>query len=199
VGTFGDMACFSFYPGKNLGAYGDGGAIVTNHDQFAQNCRMLANHGSIEKYNHEFEGYNSRLDGIQAAVLSVKLRYLDVWNEKRRNVAQWYAAALQGMPQVVLPEQREDATSVYHLYVIRCQQRDQLADYLKQQGVQTGIHYPTNLPFLKAYKYLKHQSQDFPVTYRYQSEILSLPMYPEMSEDMVKYVAAAINNFYRAK
>ena len=195
IGTFGDIATFSFYPGKNLGAYGDGGAIVTNNDKLADLCKMYANHGRIDKYNHEFEGINSRLDGLQAAVLNVKLKYIDNWNEQRREVASWYKKYLSSTENIILPIELENTLPVYHLFVIRTKKRNELQQYLKENGISTGVHYPIGLPFLNAYKYLNHKPEDFPVTYQYQNEILSLPIYPEMTEEMVKYVSEKINFF----
>ena len=196
IGTFGDIATFSFYPGKNLGAYGDGGAIVTNDDDLAKFCNMYANHGRIEKYNHEFEGINSRLDGLQAAILNVKLKYLDEWNDNRRRVAEQYRKYLTNIQQVILPKELDNSIPVYHLFVIRTEKRDELQEYLRTQNISTGIHYPIGLPYLKAYSYLKHKSEDFPVTYKYQSELLSLPIFPEMTEEMVKYIADKIRDFF---
>ena len=197
VGSFGDIACFSFYPGKNMGAYGDAGCIVTNNEELSIKCRMLANHGRIEKYNHEFEGYNSRLDGLQAAILSVKLKYLDEWNEKRRKVADLYNKLLVEIREVITPKELENVQPVYHLYVIRTQERDKLQNYLHENGIKTGIHYLIGLPFLKAYKYLNHKPEDFPVTYKYQNEALSLPIYPEITEDMICYVSDKIKILFK--
>lgn len=194
VGTFGDAASFSFYPGKNLGAYGDAGAIVTNNSELATKCRMLADHGRIGKYNHEFEGYNSRLDGLQAAILSAKLKYIDEWNEKRRAVAHKYNGLLKSA-LVVIPSEVPDTKSVYHLYIIRTEQRDKLRQYLEAQGISTGIHYPVGLPFLTAYQYLQHKPEDFPVTYKYQNEVLSLPVFPELDGESIRYICTCINNF----
>jgi dTDP-4-amino-4,6-dideoxygalactose transaminase len=197
IGTIGDIATFSFYPGKNLGAYGDGGAIVTNNDNLARLCKMYANHGRIDKYNHEFEGINSRLDGLQAAVLNVKLKYIDTWNEQRRNVASLYRKNLSGIENILLPTELGNTLPVYHLFVIRTKKRDELQQYLKESGISTGVHYPIGLPFLNAYKYLNHKPEDFPITYQYQYEILSLPIFPEMTEAMVEYVSQKIKNFFR--
>lgn len=199
IGTLGDIATFSFYPGKNLGAYGDGGAITTNDDELAKFCEMYANHGRIEKYNHEFEGVNSRLDGLQAAVLNVKLKYINEWNEQRRKVASFYRKYLSDIHDIILPLELENTTPVYHLFVIRTTKRDNLQRYLKDNGISTGVHYPIGLPFLNAYKYLEHKLEDFPVTYKYQNEILSLPIYPEMTEEMVIYIAENIISFFGAK
>lgn len=197
IGLFGDISCFSFYPGKNLGAYGDGGAIVVNDGQLSKRCRMLANHGRLEKYNHEFEGFNSRLDGIQAAILSVKLKRLDEWNTKRRATAGVYRAELSPSGPVLLPPEYPGGRHVYHLFVIRSKKRDDLRTYLKENDIETGIHYPIGLPFLKAYEYLRHEPKDFPVTYQYQHEVLSLPVYPEMTIEDVHYVAQTIKTFHK--
>ena len=196
IGTLGDAACFSFYPGKNLGAYGDAGAIVTNDDQLAVKLRMWANHGRIEKYNHEFEGYNSRLDGIQAAILSVKLPHLNDWVENRRRVASQYLSGLNGAGDLILPVEKKGYKPVYHLFVIKTVLRDQLKAYLAENDIATGIHYPIGLPFLKAYAYLNHKSDDFPVTYQNQTRLLSLPIYPEMTDSQVSYVIAHVKNFF---
>lgn len=194
VGTLGDVASFSFYPGKNLGAYGDAGAIVTNNSELATKCRMLADHGRIDKYNHEFEGYNSRLDGLQAAILSVKLKYIDEWNEKRRAVAHNYNELLKNA-LIAIPSEMPDTKSVYHLYVIRTKQRYELREYLKSQGISTGIHYPVGLPFLTVYQYLQHKPEDFPVIHKYQNEVLSLPIFPELDDESIRYICTCINNF----
>ncbi len=195
VGTLGDASCFSFYPGKNLGAYGDAGAMLTNNDALARKMRMWANHGRIEKYNHEFEAYNSRLDGLQAAILSVKLKHLQDWNEKRKKVAQKYISNLAGIDGIILPTESNDFDSVYHLFVIRTELRDKLQSFLKEKGVRTGIHYPIGLPFLKAYRYLNHSKKDFPVTAKNQSRILSLPIYAEINSDQIEYVTSQIKYF----
>ena len=191
VGTIGDIACFSFYPGKNLGAYGDGGAILTNNEELAKKCRMLSNHGRIEKYNHEFEGYNSRLDGLQAAILSVKLKYLNEWIEKRRKIAYLYNKLLKNT-NVVTPKELPETRCVYHLYVVRTKKRTELQKFLKEKGIFTGIHYPIGLPYLKAYNYLNHTPENFPITYKYQNTVLSLPMYPELSTHHIDYIIKTI-------
>ena len=198
VGSIGDIATFSFYPGKNLGAYGDGGAIVTNDDDLAKKCKMIANHGRIEKYNHEFEGRNSRLDGLQAAVLSVKLNHISKWNQDRRRVAELYRNGLSGIKEVILPKQFNETESVYHLFVIQVENREKLVPYLKEKGISTGIHYPIGLPFLKAYAYMNHTKEDFPITFKNQSRLLSLPIYPEMTEEMIYYVINSIKGFYKS-
>lgn len=196
IGTIGDAACFSFYPGKNLGAYGDGGAIVTNDDELAIKARMLANHGRIDKYNHEIEGVNSRLDGLQAAILGVKLRYLPEWNEKRRKNASLYNEILQGTG-VTIPVEMDNVKAVYHLYVIRVKSelRAKLQAHLKAQGIATGIHYPIALPRLTAYAYLNPRSQDFPEAVKASNEILSLPMFPELEKEQIEYIVENISAY----
>jgi len=197
IGSLGDVACFSFYPGKNLGAYGDGGAIVTNNDDLAQKARMISNHGRIGKYDHEFEGVNSRLDGMQAAILEVKLRYLDQWNESRRRTAGLYSKNLGGT-SLIPPREKDGAGSVYHLYVVRAdaERRAPLQEFLKAKGVSTGIHYPVALPYLKAYAYVNPGPDDFPAAKRASGEVLSLPIYPELDESQVTYVAKAVKEFF---
>jgi len=192
VGTFGDAGTFSFYPGKNLGAYGDAGAVITNDDALAEKIRRFANHGSLHKHDHEFEGMNSRLDGIQAAVLSVKLNYIDEWNKKRYRNAELYTNLLDEIEGLSTPKIRPGVSHIFHVYAVRTQGRDRLAAYLKEQGIETGVHYPVALPFLPAYHYLGHQKQEFPVASEYQDIILSLPMYPELTETMIEYVARQI-------
>ena len=192
IGTIGDMACFSFFPGKNLGAYGDAGAVVTNNDNLARKARMIANHGRIEKYNHEFEGTNSRLDGLQAAILDVKLKHLDKWIERRRAIAKMYDAALKDI--VITPSVLPDVKHVYHLYVIRIKNRDRVKELLAEKGIATGIHYPIPLPFLKAYNYLGYKPADFPVAYSMKDEILSLPIHGDMTDEQVEYVIANLKN-----
>ena len=196
VGTIGRVGCFSFYPGKNLGAYGDGGAIVTNDKKTALMCRLLTNHGRIDKYNHIMEGYNSRLDGLQAAILSVKLPHVAQWNRKRREIAGIYNSLLRKIPEVITPKEMPKTRSAFHLYVIRCKKRDELKKYLKSCGIETGIHYPTGLPFLKAYSRYKFKPANYPVTFKLQSEILSLPIFPELTKKQIHYVANAVKRFY---
>jgi len=196
VGTFGIAGTFSFYPGKNLGAYGDGGAIITNDDHLAAFMRSFANHGSLRKHEHDIEGINSRLDGLQAAILNAKLKYIDKWNGARLRNGLAYNRILSEIPQIQIPKIRKKASHIFHLYVIKTKKRDELADHLKKDGVETGIHYPTALPFLEAYKYLNHVPTDFPVAYQNQREILSLPMYPELSEEQIHYVKESIQTFF---
>ena len=158
---------------------------------------MWSNHGRSEKYNHEFEGYNSRLDGVQAAILSAKLKHLGEWTEKRRAVAVKYSKGLSGIGDLILPNTENNIRSVYHLYVVKSARRDQLQSYLKEKDISTGIHYPIGLPFLKAYQYLNHDEKDFPVTAVNQHRVLSLPMFAELTDDQVDYVIDQIINFYK--
>ena len=197
VGTFGIAGTFSFYPGKNLGAYGDAGAVITNDDEMARKIRMFANHGSLKKHEHEIEGVNSRMDGLQAAILGVKLPHILDWNSQRLSNAKRYNNLLSGVGDLTLPKIRDNSTHIFHLYVVRSQRRDELQQYLKEHGVSTGIHYPTALPFLRAYSHLEHMPDDFPVAHRCQGEILSLPMYPELSDESAAYVAATIRAFFK--
>lgn len=194
VGTFGRAATFSFYPGKNLGAMGDAGCLVTNDDKLAEWSALYARHGG--KGDHQIEGINSRLDGLQAAILSVKLPHLRKWTEERRRVAALYDRALAGITQVETPRIAEGRSHVYHLYVIRCDRRDQLKKHLAEHGIPTVLNYPKALPFYPAYAYLGHKTEDFPDAYSNQSRILSLPIYPEMTAEQVATVASAIREFY---
>jgi dTDP-4-amino-4,6-dideoxygalactose transaminase len=192
VGTLGRIACFSFYPGKNLGAYGDAGAIATNDEDLAAKVRMLANHGRLKKYEHELEGYNSRLDTLQAAILLVKLRHLGEWTAQRQHVAAQYAKLLSGAPNITTPTVHPDATHVYHLYVVRVQQRERVQQALKAAGIATGIHYPIPLHLQPAYQYLGLHPGSYPVAERFAGEILSLPIYPELTADQVAFVSESL-------
>jgi dTDP-4-amino-4,6-dideoxygalactose transaminase len=196
ISQLADITCFSFYPGKNLGAYGDAGALVTDNEAWAVKARMFANHGRTKKYDHDFEGVNSRLDGLQAAILSVKLRHLDAWTESRRTVAYWYNAALAGL-DLLTPNEIEDVKAVYHLYVVRVPNgaRENLREFLKTGGISTGVHYPIALPYLNAYRRLNHTEADFPEAFKASNEYLSLPMFPELAEDQVAQAAARIRAF----
>lgn len=195
VGSIGDIAAFSFYPGKNLGAYGDGGAITTNCEQLANRCRKIANHGRIGKYDHEFEGRNSRLDGMQAAILSVKLSHLDEWTNQRIRVAELYSQELSGVSGVKLPIRREWALQVYHLFVIRTAFREDLQEYLRSNGIATGIHYPIALPKLPAYTSL-NQAGSTPTACAIDSQLLSLPIGEHVSLEDAKAVSDAIKTFF---
>jgi len=196
VGLFGIAGTFSFFPGKNLGAYGDAGAIITDDFSLAESCRMFANHGARQKHEHEMEGINSRLDGIQAAILSIKLKYIHQWTEQRRAVAAWYDQGLAGISQVKPLGRRKQGKHVFHLYVVKAEDRDGLRQFLMDQGVQCGIHYPAPLPLLRAYDHLGLTAGQFPKAVNMHHQILSLPVYPEMTEDMVNDVVAAIQVFY---
>lgn len=194
VGTFGQAATFSFYPGKNLGAMGDAGCLVTNDDRLAAWSALFARHGG--KNDHVMEGINSRLDGLQAAILSAKLPHLASWTAGRRRVAATYDRLLQGVGDVVTPKVAAGREHVYHLYVIRTAHRDALRKWLGEAGVSTVINYPKALPFYPAYAYLGHVASDFPVAHAHQSQILSLPIFPEMTVDQIDYVAKTIRSYF---
>lgn len=195
TGTFGLAGTFSFYPGKNLGAYGDAGGIVTNDHELADKCRMIANHGRIEKYNHEFEGRNSRLDGLQAAILSIKLKYLDKWIKRRKEIADYYLNHIRPNDELILPYKAGWAEHVWHLFVVRAKRRDLLKEYLQRKGIQCGIHYPISLPRLKAYRYCR-QYDDKMIANIFDREVLSLPIGEHLSDSEVRQIAAAVNSFY---
>lgn len=193
AGTYGHASSFSFYPGKNLGAYGDAGAISTNDDNIASKCRMIANHGQLKKHEHLMEGRNSRLDGIHAAVLSVKLKYLNHWNDSRVKIAEMYSKLLKS--NIQLPVVNQNAKHVYHLFVIRTDKRDELKKYLEEKGIETAIHYPTPLPLLKAYSHLKLKESNFPIACMQSKYILSIPMFPELSDEQINFISSSINEF----
>jgi dTDP-4-amino-4,6-dideoxygalactose transaminase len=196
IAQLADITCYSFYPGKNLGAYGDAGALVTDNAEWATAARMLANHGRTKKYDHDFEGVNSRLDGLQAAVLNVKLRHIEEWTERRRRNAYLYNEALAGT-KLVMPRELDEVRAVYHLYVVRVAngKREALQEHLQNNGVSTGIHYPIALPFLNAYRYLGHTERDFPEAFRASAEVLSLPMFPELNAEQIEQIADAARSF----
>lgn len=194
AGTFGHCASFSFYPGKNLGAYGDAGAMATNDDHIATIARAIANHGQQGKHNHIMEGRNSRMDGIQAAILDVKLPYLESWTNKRIQNAALYDKYLG--EKIIKPKVNENGKHVYHLYVIRHSRRDALAQYLKEQGIETAVHYPIPLPLMPCYMlHTKEADKNYPVATKAANEILSLPMYAELTEEQIKHVSEKINEF----
>ncbi|MEA3296798.1 MAG: DegT/DnrJ/EryC1/StrS family aminotransferase [candidate division Zixibacteria bacterium] len=195
VGSIGRMAAFSFYPGKNLGAYGEAGAITTNEPKLNRMVRMLRDHGSERKYYHDFLGYNARLDGIQAAVLNVKLRYLDRWNTERNRVARLYNQLLSGLP-VKLPQIDERMEQVFHVYVIETERRDELQGYLADHNIPTLIHYPLPIHLQKAFDHLGYRQGSFPIAEKLSNEILSLPIYPEMTDEQVTFVAERIRAFF---
>lgn len=193
VGSIGDVACFSFYPGKNLGAYGDAGMITTNNKGIAEKIKLLRNHGRItKKYEHDVEGYSSRLDNLQAAILRVKLRHLNKWNESRRKNAKKYNEILSNIDGIITPYEADYAKHVYHLYVIRTENREKLRKVLKSKGITSGIHYPIPLHLQPAYKYLGHKEGDFPVTEKASKEILSLPMFAELKEKQIIKIVESI-------
>lgn len=194
VGTFGNVATFSFYPGKNLGAYGDAGCVVTNDNRLADWMATFARHGG--KGNHVMEGINSRMDGLQAAILNAKLPHLPAWTAARRRVAACYNELLEDVGDVITPTVESDRDHVYHLYVIRTENRDGLMEHLSQSGISTVLNYPKALPFYPAYAHLGHVPTDFPVAYFNQSRILSLPIYPEMPEEAITGVADTISDFW---
>jgi len=196
VGSIGDEACFSFYPGKNLGAYGDAGMVVTNNEEIAEKVKLLRNHGRItKKYEHEIEGYSSRLDNLQAAILRVKLKYLNKWNESRRRNAKKYNELLKNIGGIITPHEADYAKHVYHLYVIATENRDKLREELKSEGIATGIHYPIPLHLQPAYNYLGFKRGDFPITDECSQKILSLPMFAELNDEQIENIVEIIKNF----
>lgn len=195
AGSFGDVAAFSFYPGKNLGAYGDGGMVTTNNRMVAEKIKILRNYGQKEKYQHQLIGWNSRLDNIQAAILRVKLKRLKEWNYKRLMGAKLYTKYLQSV-SVITPKIFPDYKHVFHLYVIRASRRNELAKYLSSKGISTLIHYPIPLHLQPAFRDLGYKKGDFPVTEKLADEILSLPMFPELAEDEIRYICQQIAHFY---
>ncbi len=208
IGGLSDAASFSFYPGKNLGAYGEGGALVTNSDEIAVKAKMIRDHGTLQKYNHEIFGHNYRMEGIQGAVLGVKLKYLEQWTNSRRKVAEKYRLLLSDLEQIKLPVEMSYANHVYHLFVVEVldennnantKLRDELADYLKNSGVAVGLHYPIPLHLQKCFDYLGYKRGDFPVTEKLADSCLSLPMYPELSDKQIEFVASQIKSFFGKK
>ena len=196
AGSFGILAAFSFYPGKNLGAYGDGGMVTTSSKAVAQKVKMLRNYGQKEKYKHLLLGGNSRLDNLQAAILLVKLKKLKDWNAKRLKNAKLYNRLLQGLP-IITPKIFPNYNHVFHLYVIRVDERDKLSKFLLSCGIPTQIHYPIPIHLQPAYKKLGYKKGDFPVAEKLAREILSLPMYPELTSNEIRYISQKIKSFYR--
>jgi dTDP-4-amino-4,6-dideoxygalactose transaminase len=194
VGTLGDAACFSFYPSKNLGAYGDAGALVTNDAALAQRARMLRNHGRTEKYTHDLVGYGYRIDALQAAILGSKLTHLEAWNARRREIADQYTELLTSA-DVVTPYVPSHIKPVYHIYAIRARERDRLREHLKARGIETGIHYPIPLHLQPVYRDLGYHAGDFPNAETAAKQVLSLPIYPEMTDVQVHEVADAVRDF----
>lgn len=197
VGTFGIAAAFSFFPSKNLGAYGDGGAIVTNSEELYETVRKISNHGQLKiKHEHSLIGRNSRLDSLQASILSAKLVYLDEWNLNRHKIAEFYKARLSVNKEIILPETLLNTNHVYHLFVIRCKRRDQMIKLLEKKNISWGIHYPKPLPFLDAYKYKKHVPAEFPAACQITNEIISLPIYPELTDLQLNMICDQIIENY---
>lgn len=196
AGTIGDLGVFSFYPTKNIGAYGDAGCLITNDDELALKVRRLANHGGLSKDEHLFEGTNSRLDTLQAAILTVKLKHLPAWTDLRIKHAQLYINNLSGVTDLALPKIRNGVKHTFHQFVVKVKRRSELQSYLKSKEVQTLIHYPKAIPFEPAYNYLNHIELDFPVSAQLQNEVLSLPVHPELSADQILYVCDMIKSFY---
>ena len=196
VGTFGDIATFSFYPGKNLGAYGDGGAVLTDDDNLAEKIRRIANHGALGKHDHEIGGVNSRLDGIQASVLLVKLKYIDEWNRRRSEIGKHYTDVLTSVGDLVTPKIHPMAKHIFHVYTVRTEKRNSLKEHLSKKGISTGIHYPVALPFLPPFENLAYTGKQLPIASDYQDKILSLPMYPELTTAQIQSVTSAVDSFY---
>jgi dTDP-4-amino-4,6-dideoxygalactose transaminase len=192
VGSLGDLGCFSFYPGKNLGAFGEAGAIVTDNFELQERIRVLRDHGQVRKYHHSLVGWNCRMDGIQAAVLSVKLRYLDRWNSLRRAHARRYDGALAGLEEVMTPLETSYARHVYHVYAIRVQQSDEIRWFLKEKGIEFGVHYPVPIHLQKAYAHLGYEKGAFPISERIAKEFISLPMFPELTAAQIDSVALCV-------
>jgi len=194
AGSLGNMGCFSFYPGKNLGAYGEAGAVVTNDASLAEKIRMLRDHGQKQKHEHAWIGWNSRMDGFQGAILNVKLKYLSEWNEARRRCARRYNELLENS-SIVTPAEADYARHVYHIYAIRTRNRDNLKNALAKKGIHCGIHYPVPIHLQPAYAFLGYQKGSFPVTEKCAQELLSLPMYPELTAEQIETVTTAIADF----
>lgn len=198
IGSIGNIGTFSFYPGKNLGAYGEGGAVITNDESLYNFMLRYRQHGSIEKYVHEIEGHNYRMEEIQAAVLNVKMKYIEKWTNARRSVASKYTKQLSAFKpeELVIPFHPDYVNPVYHLYIIRSRKRDDLMKYLNEKGIQTGLHYPMPLHFQKAFSHMNFKKGDFPAAEKGCDEILSIPMFPEMTDEQINYVCDMIKSFH---
>lgn len=200
VGTFGIASSFSFFPSKNLGAFGDAGAIVTDNEELAERVMKIANHGQLyTRHSHSIIGRNSRLDSIQAAILNTKLHYLNKWNQNRIRAAEYYLSKLKGIEKIILPSILPESIHVFHLFVIRTDRREELIQALKNNGISSAIHYPTPLPFLEAYNYKQHMLEDFPVAVNTSREILSIPIYPEISNIQLDKICDSIAEFCNYK
>ncbi|PWU09403.1 MAG: erythromycin biosynthesis sensory transduction protein eryC1 [Verrucomicrobia bacterium] len=196
VGSFGKIACFSFYPAKNLGAFGEGGALLTDDSIFAERARLLREHGAAERYHHQEIGYNYRMEGLQGAVLRVKLNYLQTWTNARRQIAKRYSQLLADTP-LRLPIEPEGSASAWHLYTVRHPQRDELKKFLEEGGIGSSVHYPLPLHLQPCYQFLDYNVGDFPIAERAAQECLSLPIYPELSDEQVAFVCSRIHGFFR--
>jgi len=196
AGSMGHTGCFSFYPGKNLGAYGEGGAVVTDDDALAANMKMFRDHGQAQKYFHGMIGWNARLDGIQGAILNVKLKYLPAWNDARRKHAKNYTTGFSSVKEVIVPQEADYARHIYHIYAIRVKDRDKLMAYLTEKGIACGIHYPVPVHLQDAYRFLKKGRGSFPVAEKCSSQYLSLPMFAELSDEQVGYVVETVREYY---
>ncbi len=190
AGSIGDAGCFSFYPGKNLGAYGEAGAVVTNNEEVERKIRMLRDHGQSKKYYHDMVGWNARMDGFQGAILSVKLKYIDDWNDARRKNADRYNELLADTDGITIPVEAEYAKHVYHLYPIRIQNRESVMAFLSEKEIYTGIHYPIPVHLMEAYAFLNLRAGSFPITEKCVDEYLSLPMFPELTKEQIEFVAS---------
>ena len=199
IGGLGNTTCFSFYPGKNLGAYGEGGAVVTDDEKIADHIRLLRDHAQPKKYYHEFIGYNYRMDGLQGAVLSVKLKYIQEWTDKRNDIARKYSNGLKDIEDLQVPYVRKNSVSAFHLYVIHTEKRDELMAHLQEQGIAAGLHYPIPIHLQKAYKHLNHKKGDFPIAEMNAEQCLSLPIYAEMTDEQVDIVAGNIKKYFETK
>jgi dTDP-4-amino-4,6-dideoxygalactose transaminase len=195
VGTFGTCGCFSFYPGKNLGAYGEGGAVLTNDESLYEKMMALRDHGSSKKYYHDYVGHNYRMEGLQGAVLDVKLKHLEHWTQKRRGHADLYRRLLSGIGHVEVPQEMPEGKHVYHLFVVKTQRRTELINHLRNEGIATGIHYPVPCHLQKAYAHLPRRTP-LPVSEELAHDILSLPMYAELAEEDIRYICNQIKEFY---
>lgn len=193
IGTFGDAATFSFFPGKNLGAYGDAGCVITNKTEIEEKVRKLLDHGRSSKYCHEFIGYNERMDGIQAAILLVKMKYIEEWTEKRIQNAKLYDKLLSFNKAIKIPTVQENAKHVYHLYVIQINNRQEVMEYLKHKGITASIHYPIPLHLQPALSYLGYKNGDFPFAEEACKRVLSLPMYPELTGEQIEFICDEVN------
>lgn len=196
TGSIGDIGCFSFYPGKNLGAYGEAGAATTNRPDLANFVSKIRDHGQTQKYYHDIEGYNGRLDAIQAGVLQIKLKHLEGWNNARRSHAAHYNNMLEDLHKVTLPSEAPDTESVYHLFVILVDQREELRSFLHNKGIATGLHYPLPLHLQRAYQDFGYNVGDLPITESVAKRLLSLPMYPELQENQIDYIIRCIKDFF---